>query len=325
MRSEQSQVERTVAPTSFPRLHRGILETLQVNLGYVCNQACSHCHVGAGPWRVERMAAESIALIPEVLRARGIQTLDLTGGAPELHPDFRSLVQTVRAMGIEVIDRCNLTILLEDGQEDLGQFLATHRVTVIASLPCYQPENVDRQRGSGVFTRSIEALKRLNRLGYGHPDSGLSLNLVHNPAGATLPPAQTALEAAYKDVLFKKYGLVFNQLNVMSNMPIQRFADQLRREGRWEDYMALLRANHKGANLERVMCRSLISVDWQGRLYDCDFNQMLGRPSCAGSHLRDLLVDPPLAPIDVGDHCYGCTAGNGSSCGGALQLESADS
>ena len=313
----------TLAPsTSFPALHRGVLQTLQVNLGYHCNQACRHCHVGAGPWREERMEAATVSLIPAVLAACDLRTLDLTGGAPELHPQFRSLVQEARNLSVEVIDRCNLTVLLEPGQEDLASFLAAHAVTVVASLPCYEAETVDRQRGAGVFNRSLEGLKRLNSLGYGKEDSGLPLHLVYNPQGPTLPPAQKPLEAAFKDALATEHGVVFNTLKVLTNMPIQRFADQLSREGSLESYKELLRAHHAPANLDHVMCRTLISVDWQGRLFDCDFNQMLATPAPLGSHLKDLLRGlPPQTPIRVGDHCFGCTAGHGSSCGGALRVE----
>lgn len=268
------------------------------------------------------MDPETVALIPEVLQAQHLTTLDLTGGAPELHPQFRSLVREARSLGVEVIDRCNLTILLEPGQEDLAGFLAEEGVTVVASLPCYQQDNVDRQRGRGVFAASIEALKQLNGHGYGLENSDLHLHLVYNPSGPTLPPAQKALEDSYKEVLAREHGLSFHQLKVMSNMPIQRFAEQLEREGALQDYQDLLRQNHAMANLPRVMCRSLISVDWQGRLYDCDFNQMLGMNSALGGHLRDLLEPiQQSAPIQVGEHCFGCTAGSGSSCGGALQPE----
>jgi radical SAM/Cys-rich protein len=268
------------------------------------------------------MEAATVSLIPAVLAARKLSTLDLTGGAPELHPQFRSLVKEARGLRVEVIDRCNLTVLSEPGQEDLAAFLAAHGVTVVASLPCYQAESVDRQRGAGVFTRSMEGLKRLNRLGYGQADSGLFLHLVYNPQGPTLPPAQSPLEAAYKEALAKEHGVVFNTLKVLTNMPIQRFADQLRQEGTLHHYQALLQANHAPENFNHVMCRTMISVDWQGRLYDCDFNQMLALPSPAGAHLRDLLRGlPPLAPIRVADHCFGCTAGHGSSCGGALRVE----
>jgi radical SAM/Cys-rich protein len=309
----------------FPALRRGPLTTLQVNLGYRCNQACSHCHVNAGPSRTESMDAATVALIPQVLAARQIGSLDLTGGAPELHPQFRELVRQGRSLGVEVIDRCNLTILQEPGQEDLAAFLADQGVTVVASLPCYSPTNVDRQRGSGVFERSIAGLQQLNQLGYGRPDSGLALHLVFNPQGPTLPPPQPALEADYRRVLAADFGVVFNQLYALANMPIQRFAAVLQAQGELEPYQALLRAQHQPANLEAVMCRQLISVDWQGQLFDCDFNQQLGMPTASTpKHLRDLLnLDPAGEPIAVAEHCYGCTAGSGSSCGGALSPEAA--
>lgn len=305
----------------FPPLLREDLRTLQVNLGYTCNQACSHCHVDAGPWRLEQMDPETIALIPPVLSAQGIHTLDLTGGAPELHPAFRALVEEARGLGVAVIDRCNLTILVEEGQHNLASFLASQRVTILASLPCYEAENVDRQRGKGVFEKSLEGLRRLNQEGYGQEGSDLELHLVFNPLGPTLAPHQPTLEKAFKSEL-AKHGVVFNDLKVMSNMPIQRFADQLEREGALKTYEELLRKHHVPENLERVMCRTLISVDWKGRLYDCDFNQMLGIPSALGMHLRDLLSPPPAnAPIQVAGHCFACTAGQGSSCGGALRVE----
>jgi radical SAM/Cys-rich protein len=311
-------------PLPFPPLEREVLRTLQVNLGYHCNQACRHCHVDAGPWREERMEAATVALIPAVLTARKLQVLDLTGGAPELHPQFRDLVREARRRNVEVIDRCNLTVLQEPGQDDLARFLADHAVTVVASLPCYVAETVDRQRGAGVFRRSLEGLRALNRLGYGQEGSGLRLELVYNPPGPTLPPAQRPLEASFRQVLAREHGVVFNNLKVLTNMPIQRFARQLRQEGSLEAYQALLRSRHEPENLAHVMCRSLISVDWQGRLYDCDFNQMLGAAAPVGAHLRDLLRDcPPGAPIRVGEHCFGCTAGAGSSCGGALRPEAA--
>ena len=306
--------------SSFPAIQRTALSTLQVNLGYQCNQACSHCHVNAGPSRTERMDEHTLALIPAVLTARQIGTLDLTGGAPELHTGFRGLVRAARGQGVEVIDRCNLTILSEPGQEDLAAFLAEQGVTVVASLPCYLAANVDRQRGDGVFARSIAGLQRLNALGYGQPDSGLALHLVYNPQGPVLPPPQAQLEADYKRVLAADFGIVFNQLFALANMPIQRFGAVLRASGQLADYQALLRASHRTANLERVMCRSLISVDWQGQLFDCDFNQQLQLPLAGGpAHLRDLLQrDPAGDAIRVADHCFGCTAGSGSSCGGAL-------
>ncbi len=307
-----------VSARAFPALRRDRLTTLQVNLGYRCNQACSHCHVDAGPHRTESMAPDTLALIPRVLEARGLSCLDITGGAPELHPGFRQLVRAGRELGVEVIDRCNLTILSEPGQEDLAEFLAGEGVTVVASLPCYLEDNVDRQRGGGVFQRSIEGLRRLNGLGYGREGTGLELNLVYNPQGPSLPPPQQALEDDYRRVLGSEHGITFTRLLALANMPIQRFADQLRRSGALESYQALLEERHRDANLPHVMCRQLISVDWRGHLHDCDFNQMLGLPA-ARPHLRDLLGwDPAGAPIRVDRHCFGCTAGSGSSCGGSL-------
>lgn len=312
--------------TDFPELRRGRLTTLQANLGYRCNQSCLHCHVNAGPTRTEMMDAHTLALIPEVLRARGITTLDLTGGAPELNAGFRELVQAARALGVRVIDRCNLTILFEPEQETLAEFLAAQRVEVVASLPCYSLDNVDRQRGKGVFDKSIAALQKLNALGYGQPGSGLVLNLVYNPQGPVLPPDQRALQANYQRELQAHFGVVFNELLALTNMPIQRFGSTLISKGQFSRYMQLLRDNHRDANLAAVMCRELVSVDWQGYLYDCDFNQQLMLPlqdECLPGprpHLRDLLrVDPTGAAIRVADHCFGCTAGSGSSCGGALK------
>ena len=310
--------------SDFPAIRRQATATLQVNLGYRCNQSCVHCHVNAGPNRTEMIDAGTMALIPQVLAARGIGTLDLTGGAPELHPGFRDLVRSARALGVKVIDRCNLTILFEPGQEGLAEFLAEHEVEVVASLPCYSVDNVDRQRGKGVFDKSIAALQRLNALGYGHEGSGRVLNLVYNPQGAVLPPPQPALEADYKRELGAHFGIVFNSLFALANMPIQRFGSMLISKGQFNGYLRLLKDNHRDANLAQVMCRSLISVDWLGRLYDCDFNQQLDLPMGGGAeagrrHLRDLLqADADGAPIRVAEHCYGCTAGNGSSCGGAL-------
>ncbi len=306
----------------FPALRRGRLDTLQVNLGYRCNQSCSHCHVNAGPGRTEMMDPETIALVPEVLRARSIASLDLTGGAPELHPGFRGLVRRARELGVTVIDRCNLTILREPGQEDLAGFLARLQVKVVASLPCYLADNVDRQRGDGVFARSISGLRQLNALGYGDPLSGLELDLVYNPQGPHLPPPQAALEADYRRELADRFGIRFNRLYTITNMPIQRFAAVLRQQGQLESYVELLRRHHNPENLSQVMCRSTLSVDWQGYLHDCDFNQMLGLGRGQGSpasHLRQLLEQDPYGePISVADHCFGCTAGAGSSCGGAL-------
>ena len=315
-------------PIAFPALQRRRLDTLQVNLGYKCNQSCLHCHVNAGPNRTEMMDADTVALVLRVLRARGIGTLDLTGGAPELSPHFRGLVQAARAQGVRVIDRCNLTILSEPGQEDLAGFLANQQVEITASLPCYSRDNVDRQRGDGVFERSIAGLRRLNALGYGHGGSGLVLNLVYNPQGPALPPPQEALEQDYKRELMAHFGIRFDHLFALTNMPIQRFGSTLVSKGSFDDYLALLRASYRPENLDTVMCRSLVSVDWQGWLHDCDFNQMLGLPAAlAGrprAHLRDLLDhDPQGAAIRVAGHCYGCTAGQGSSCGGALDADTA--
>jgi radical SAM/Cys-rich protein len=306
----------------FPPLRRGALTTLQVNLGYRCNQSCFHCHVNAGPNRTEAMDEGTIDLVLEVLARRRLTTLDLTGGAPELHPSFRRLVSAARDIGVRVIDRCNLTILLEDGQETLADFLAANDVEVVASLPCYLEDNVDAQRGKGVFDRSIAGLQRLNALGYGDPVRGLTLNLVFNPQGASLPPPQAALEADYKRVLAERYGIVFDALFALANMPIQRFGSTLVSKRQFEDYMRLLAQAHRDENLAGVMCRSLVSVDYDGFLHDCDFNQMLGLPLGGGGrpHLRDL-IDQDLEgrAIRVAGHCFGCTAGQGSSCGGALK------
>ena len=309
--------------TDFPPLDRGRLETVQVNLGYRCNQSCLHCHVNAGPSRTESMSAQTVELVLDFLAASGAKALDLTGGAPELNPGFRRIVAGAHALGARVIDRCNLTILEEPGQEDLAPFLAAHGVEIVASLPCYTEELVDRQRGKGVYGKSIRAIRRLNALGYGREGSGLVLNLVYNPQGPTLPPAQERLEADYKRVLGEAFGIAFNGLFTLANMPIQRFGSTLVSKGQFNAYMQLLRGAHRDENLGAVMCRSLVSVDWQGHLYDCDFNQMLGLPlriaGKARPHLRDVLGrDLEGNPIVVRDHCYGCTAGQGSSCGGAL-------
>ena len=308
--------------TRFPAINRTRLETLQVNLGYKCNQSCVHCHVNAGPNRTEMMDAETMDLIPQVLAARGLHTLDLTGGAPELHDGFRDLVRAARAQDVRVIDRCNLTILFEPGQENLAEFLAEQRVDIVASMPCYSAANVDKQRGDGVFDLSIAALQKLNQLGYGQEDSGLSLNLVYNPQGASLPPAQEALQADYKRELLAHFGIVFNELFALTNMPIQRFGSTLVSKGTFDAYIALLKDSFQQQNLAGVMCRNTVSVDWQGWLSDCDFNQQLGLSlgtSGVQRHLRDLLkTSLDDQAIRVAGHCYGCTAGQGSSCGGAL-------
>jgi radical SAM/Cys-rich protein len=308
--------------SDFPAIRRHRVETLQVNVGYKCNQTCVHCHVNAGPTRTEAMDRETVSEVIAFIKASGIKTVDITGGAPELNPHFRPLVLAARNLGAHVMDRCNLTVLEQPGQEDTAQFLAANRAEIVASLPCYLEGNVDAQRGKGVFDASIRSLKKLNDLGYGTAD-GLALNLVYNPQGPSLPPPQEKLEVDYHRHLEERYGVVFNHLYVLTNMPIQRFGSTLISKGRFEEYMALLKNAYQPQNLESVMCRTLVSVDWRGYVYDCDFNQMLdlplawrGRPR---THLRDL-AGAELAgnPIVVKDHCYGCTAGQGSSCGGAL-------
>ena len=309
--------------TNFPPIARRRLETLQVNVGYVCNQTCLHCHVNAGPTRTESMTREIADQVLEYLAASGATLLDITGGAPELNPNFRHLVTCARVQGVKVLDRCNLTVLFEPGQEDTAEFLAAHRVDIVASLPCYTEELVDRQRGAGVYEKSVAAIRKLNALGYGREGSGLTLDLVYNPQGPSLPPPQAKLEQDYKRILGETFGIVFNQLFTLANMPIQRFGSMLVTKGRFNEYMKLLRGAHSDVNLDAVMCRSLVSVDWQGYLYDCDFNQMLGLPlRVAGKarvHMKDVLGrNLDGNPIVVRDHCYGCTAGQGSSCGGAL-------
>ena len=309
--------------TDFPAIRRRKLETLQVNVGYVCNQACLHCHVNAGPTRTEAMTREVADQVLAYLEASGATTLDVTGGAPELNPHFRHLVRGARERGAKVIDRCNLTILFQPGQETLAAFLAENQVEITASLPCYTEELVDRQRGKGVYETSIRAIRLLNDLGYARPGTGLVLNLVYNPQGASLPPPQEKLQADYQRILGEQFGIVFDHLYTIVNMPIQRFGSTLVTKGEFNGYMELLRAAHRDENLDGVMCRSLVSVDYQGYVYDCDFNQMLGLPLMAAgkprAHLSDLLAqDISGNAIVVRDHCYGCTAGQGSSCGGAL-------
>jgi radical SAM/Cys-rich protein len=307
------------------RLTRFSISTVQINVGKLCNQACLHCHVDAGPKRTEIMDRRTAELALEFVRAAGARTVDITGGAPELNPFFRFVVEQARRDGRRVMDRCNLTVLFEPGQEDLPEFLAGMEVEVVASLPCYLEENVEKQRGRGVYEKSIEALRCLNALGYGQPESPLVLNLVYNPVGAHLPPPQTKLEADYKRELGDRFGIRFNHLYTLTNMPIARFAHMLRREGKWEAYLELLATAFNPATLDSVMCRRLISISWDGFLYDCDFNQMLdlrlgnGRPVRLGEQSAEELVHlVEQRDIQVGAHCYGCTAGAGSSCGGAL-------
>ncbi|MBV9911833.1 MAG: arsenosugar biosynthesis radical SAM protein ArsS [Sinobacteraceae bacterium] len=303
-------------------LARRPLEIVQVNVGKRCNQACHHCHVEAGPKRTEIMSARTAERVLYLLeRSPGIHTVDLTGGAPELNPHFRTLVRGARALVPTVIDRCNLTVLFEEGQEHTAEFLAQQGVTVIASLPCYGKDNVERQRGNGVFEKSIAALRRLNALGYGAPGGTLKLHLVYNPVGAFLPPPQVRLEADYRRELAAQYGIVFDHLLTITNMPIKRFLHQLQQEGQLEIYMQRLLQAFNPVAAGSVMCRNLVSVGWDGQLYDCDFNQMLDLP--LGEHPRTLwdidnFAQVAAGPIATGHHCYGCTAGAGSSCGGAL-------
>lgn len=324
--------------TDFPSIRRGALSVLQVNLGYLCNLSCTHCHVNAGPKRTELASLETIDAILAYIDEVGISTLDLTGGAPEMNPHFKYLVREARSRNVTVIDRCNLTILNEPGFEDLATFLAEHQVVVSASLPCYSEKNVTEQRGKGVFGSSITALQKLNALGYGKKD-GLYLNLVYNPNGPFLPPNQQSLEADYKEKLAQDFDIVFNELLTITNMPISRFGSMLLSKGLYDDYLQLLKDNFSSANLAGVMCRNLISIDWQGYVYDCDFNQMLEMPMALSdtaerhgsdgahiissdahkTHITSLLKkDIAGNLIAIGEHCYGCTAGQGSSCGGAL-------
>ena len=308
----------------FPAIYRGRLDTLQINVGYRCNQSCVHCHVGASPHRTEEMSGEVADIVLRFLERQRVATLDITGGAPELNPHFRRMVTAARGMGVRVMDRCNLTIFEVEGQDSLPEFLAGEQVEIVASMPCYLEDNVDRQRGKGVFDASIRGLQRLNALGYGRDGSGLVLNLVYNPQGPSLPPPQATLEADYKRVLGDGYRVKFNKLYTLANMPIQRFGSTLISKGEFDSYLDMLQHAHLDANLDGVMCRNLISVDWRGHVYDCDFNQMLDLPLALAArervHLPELLDDDiENNPIRVAGHCFGCTAGQGSSCGGALK------
>ncbi|NOQ35176.1 MAG: radical SAM/Cys-rich domain protein [Methylococcaceae bacterium] len=308
--------------SDFPLIKRNALEILQLNLGYLCNLSCTHCHVNASPKRTELMDEETIDLVFAFALENHIHTFDLTGGAPEMNPHFSYLVTRAMQMGIKIIDRCNLVILEEEGYHDLALFLKDHKVEIVASLPCYLEDNVDKQRGKGTFNHSINALKRLNALGYGQADSDLVLNLVFNPQGASLPPAQQPLEEQYKQHLFDEFGIVFNQLFALTNLPIQRFGSTLISHGEFENYIELLRANYQASNLGNLMCRNTLSIDWQGFVYDCDFNQMLKLPLGENkdkTHISTLRAELKNQAINTLAHCYGCTAGQGSSCGGALQ------
>lgn len=312
--------------SDFPPLRRAKLTTLQINVGYRCNQTCLHCHVNAGPRRTEEMTREVAGLCLRYADQSGVSTLDITGGAPEMNANFRFLVDGASERGLKVIDRCNLTILEEPGFEDMAEYLAAHEVEVVASLPCYLEENVEAQRGKGVYAASIAGIRRLNAVGYGIANSGLSLSLVYNPQGPVLPPPQDELELDYKRELGERFGVFFTRLLTLANLPVGRFGSTLVSKGQFDGYLDLLRGSFREENLDGVMCRSLISVDWQGYVYDCDFNQMMGlsmpvaAPTKSGRpHLRDLLSRNVLGQqITVRDHCYGCTAGQGSSCGGAL-------
>ena len=303
------------------RLYRQAPNILQLNTGRLCNLTCIHCHVNAGPKRKEIITRETVDHVLDWLRPTDIDCVDLTGGTPEMVPDFRYLVESVRAMGKRVMVRCNLTILNEPGYEWVADFHAAHGVEIVASMPCYSPENVNAQRGEGVFDSSITALQMLNNLGYG-TDPELPLNLVYNPNGAKLPPPQAELEADYKRELKAHFGIVFNQLYAITNMPVARFTAYLKRNGHYADYLQLLRDSFNAASVEGLMCRDTISVDWTGAVFDCDFNQQMGLhlgESHQPLHLWDLgLEDWLKRPIRTGEHCFGCTAGQGSSCGGAV-------
>ena len=306
---------------SFPLIKKEHIETLQINIGLKCNQACKHCHVNSSPLRTEKMSYEIISLIPKVIEKYKIKTLDITGGAPEMHPEFRNLITTLSDKNIDIIDRCNLTIFFEDGFEDLPQFLAKNNVIVTASLPCYEKDNVELQRGYGVFDKSINALKILNDLGYGKQKDGLQLNLVYNPVNPILPPSQEILEADYKRILFEKYNISFNNLYTITNMPINRYADSLNRENKLDSYYKLLKENFNKNNLENLMCKKTISVNWQGQIYDCDFNQQINLKGNKGPKTLSDLMSKSFKfdyEVAVKEHCFACTAGAGSSCGGTL-------
>jgi radical SAM/Cys-rich protein len=310
--------------SDFPTIRRADLETLQVNLGYKCNQSCLHCHVNAGPKRTEVMDRETIEQLITFIESSSVRTLDLTGGAPELNPHFRDFVSAARQRGLDVIDRCNLTVLFESGQQETARFLADNKVRIVASMPCYLKDNVDKQRGTGTFDDSLKALRLLNTLGYGVVGSGLVLDLVFNPQGPCLPPSQDSLEQDYRQHLTEQYGIEFNHLLTLTNMPIKRFGSTLISRGEFTSYMTLLKTAHQDDNISSVMCRSLISIDWQGYVYDCDFNQMLGMPLQLDHrprlHVSELTgVDLSKQFIKVADHCYACTAGQGSGCSGALE------
>ncbi|MEE8311047.1 MAG: arsenosugar biosynthesis radical SAM (seleno)protein ArsS [Candidatus Binatia bacterium] len=331
MNRTSTNFEATLAMSGLEPLRRDRVSTVQVNVGKLCNQACHHCHVEAGPGRKERMTPETARRIVELVSASsGVETIDLTGGAPELNAGFRFLVDAMTADGRTVIDRCNLTVLFVPGMDWLAAYLAERRVRLVCSLPCTTEEAVDEQRGDGVFRQSIDALRVLNDLGYGAPDSGLALDLIYNPPGAVLPPPQAELRDRYRVELHARFGIVFNDLLAITNMPIKRFADQLHRRGETEAYMSLLVSHFNPSTVQALMCRTTVSVGWDGSLYDCDFNQMLElspREAETGTNVRAPLTLDDIASFEAlsdrrivtGEHCFGCTAGTGSSCGGALE------
>ena len=307
--------------TTFPNINKEAIDTLQINIGYKCNQACQHCHVNSSPLRTEMMSDEIINLIPKIIYKYRIKTLDITGGAPELHPKFKNLILSLKDQNLEIIDRCNLTIFFEKGFENLPNFLADNNVTITASLPCYEKDNVERQRGFGVFDKSIKAIRILNNLGYGKNNKNLKLNLVYNPINPSLPPPQEKLESDYKKTLSEKYNITFNKLYTITNMPINRYADFLKLTGELEGYFELLTNNFNKNNLKNLMCKRTISVDWKGQIYDCDFNQQIKLKSQYGpSNLFELLNYSQSFNYEIAakNHCFACTAGSGSSCGGSL-------
>ena len=315
------KVNRYFMKTAFPNIKKEFIDTLQINIGYKCNQACKHCHVNSSPSRTEMMSEEILNLIPKIIKKFNIKTLDITGGAPEMNPNFKKLVLSLKNQNINIIDRCNLTIFFEKGYEDLPDFLAENNVIITASLPCYEKENVEKQRGSGVFDKSINAIKILNKLGYGINETGLQLNLVYNPINPTLPPPQEKLETDYKNILYEKYNITFNNLYTITNMPINRYADFLKMTGELEKYFELLANNFNQKNLKNLMCKKTISVDWEGQIYDCDFNQQLKLKSLNGpKNLYELLNYSSSFNYQIAakNHCFACTAGAGSSCGGSL-------
>ena len=306
---------------SFPTINKQPIETLQINIGYKCNQACKHCHVNSSPLRTEKMSDEIISLIPKIIDKYKIKTLDITGGAPELHPQFKPLIKSLSNKKVDIIDRCNLTIFFEKGYEDLPQFLANNNVIVTASLPCYEKNNVEFQRGYGVFEKSINAIRMLNDIGYGKKEEGLQLNLVYNPINPILPPSQKKLENDYKKILFEKYSLVFNNLYTITNMPINRYAESLRRDGLIDSYYKLLRENFNERNLANLMCKNTLSVNWLGEIFDCDFNQQINFRGIKGPKTLFDLMNKSFNfdyEVAVKEHCFACTAGSGSSCGGTL-------